>query len=77
MKYDQDFCLQCVQAKDQPLVIFSSPKSFDLQNVAKHPFNFYKNGEINQGVGLCLRQVRHSRFLHIYSQMQIVIYFKG
>lgn len=59
LKYGQEFYLQTVEADQDstPLLVYSSPKTCGLQNVAQCPYEYYKNGEVNQMVGLCLSQV--------------------
>lgn len=60
LKYGQDFLLQCVEA---PLILFSSPKTVELANVANCPYSFYSRGEINQSVGVCLQQDQCCNFI--------------
>lgn len=63
LKYGQDFLLQCVEAEKDPLILYSSPKTHELANVANSPYSFYSHGEINQSVGVCLQQDHCCNFM--------------
>lgn len=62
LKYNQSFNLQCIGTEAKPLVLYSTPKTMALQNITKCPYKYFKNGEVNQAVGVCLRQVGLLRF---------------
>lgn len=58
--YGDPFYLQLIDAdaNGKSLALFSSLKMMNLQNVRKNPHNYFRNGEINQSVGVsCMQQV--------------------
>lgn len=61
LKYNQDFRLECIAnidpSENKSLFVYSSPKTVSICNVAKSAYNFYKNGEINQSVGVCYQSL--------------------
>lgn len=57
LKYGQPFRLECVETQDEPLLLFSTPKSADLSTIIHTTFESRKFGEINLPLGLCLKKV--------------------
>lgn len=58
LKYNQDFQLKCIDDDEnagRTFVLYSSSKIAGLHNLPLYPVASYKNGEINQTVGVCLR----------------------
>lgn len=53
--YGENFHLQLVEpdVEGNPLVLYSSMKMMNLQPLKKTMHSYYKNGEINQTVGVC------------------------
>lgn len=50
LKYNQDFNLKCVEGNQ---MICSTPKIISTLNSATYcPYKYFKNGEVNQSVGL-------------------------
>lgn len=58
LKYNEDFQLKCIdddETAGRSFVLFSSSKTSGLRNMSTYPVASYKNGEVNQTVGICLR----------------------
>lgn len=56
LKYNQDFNLKCVEGDE---MICSTPKISTLNSATYCPYKYFKNGEINQSVGLAVKKVKH------------------
>lgn len=55
LKYNQDFNLKCVEDDE---MICSTPKMDSTLGSATYcPYNYFKNGEMNQSVGLAVKKV--------------------
>lgn len=56
LKYNQDFNLKCIDADE---MICSTPKLNSTLNSSTYStYQYFKNGEINQSVGLGLKEVK-------------------
>lgn len=59
LKYNQDFCFKCVEGSE---MICSTPKVDGTLGSATYcPYKYFKNGEINQSVGLAVKKVEFGR----------------
>ncbi|XP_055850994.1 cilia- and flagella-associated protein 161 isoform X2 [Episyrphus balteatus] len=56
LRFGQNFCLQCADAEEQPLLLISMQKSADLATMIQPSFDSRKRGEINLPVALCLEK---------------------
>lgn len=59
LKYGQPFRLECVQqnVNEDPLLLYTVQKSWDLTSMIKSSFESRKFGEINLSLGLCRKKV--------------------
>lgn len=58
LKFNEDFQLKCIdddEINGRSFVLFSSSKTSGLRNMSTYPVVSYKNGEVNQTVGVCLQ----------------------
>ncbi|KAI9582921.1 cilia- and flagella-associated protein 161 [Glossina fuscipes] len=56
LKYGQQFRLECVETEDDPLMLFSAPKSSGLSTMIHTTFDSRKFGEVNLPLGLCYKR---------------------
>ena len=57
LKYGQQFRLECVETRDDPLLLYSAQKSYDLTTMITTTFSSRKYGELNLKLGLCYKKV--------------------